>query len=715
MANAEAEIGSLTRAVAGLESRLENAKGLLNDVINPATSANSGSRNMLSNALGSFSSQVGSGLSSGGSLVGGIIGTAVGGPIGGVIGGVVGGAAGQAAGAMVQAGASMLQFGMAVMPDVSSVIQRDQQLYRSSIFSPGSGANYRQIGASISRTMAGGISAPGADAMGAQYMAARGIMFSNDPNSMFQSMARNASNSAKLLGMDNMTSFQSLANLTSGAGSSNLSSTFGIYTSDAMTGKSKSEDQIFNEMWGILTGGRTDISAEDIANSFYKGNLGVSLANAGLDSAQQQRFLAWAYAKAGGKRLDLSNNKTTQGMIDANKAMGNGNPIQSTLNINTTMTSSMQAASGIYEGGMDKAAQLYKDLNPQVEKLIQNFGELNARFQGFAATPTGAAMLENPTGAALTSVVTGGGFDSIGAIWKFLFGGGGESNSNGLGASSTPSGGMTMVAPASGPIGATFGQSGSIWRSGKHRGMDYQVPEGSPVHAAAPGTVLKDANSADLGHYLQVDHGNGIVTTYAHLQSSSADAHIGDTVSAGQLIGRSGKTGNVTGPHLHFAVEQNGNAIDPRLFLAGGVPINPSTAGNGKGNSPVTGAEVSNFVGTTLDNAFSTSAVGVSGSLYSASEALGVSGANNVSGWSGNASASKVGVSSSGQQTGVGGSSSGIGLASTSGMLLGASGGTKIEINLKIDQASEAEAKRFAQYVKTLLEQENLVSSMGRR
>ena len=675
---------------------------------------------MLSGALGQISSQIGGAASTGLGLAGGLIGTAVGGPVGGIVGGIAGNLAGQAVGAMAQAGASMMQFGMAAMPDVSSVLMRDQQLYRASIYSPMSGANFKQIGASISSTMAGGITSPGADAAGAQYLTSRGIYFSKDTNSQFQSMARNAANSAKLLGMDNITSFNALANLTSGQGSSNLQSTFGIYTSDSRTGKSKSEDQIFNEMWNILTGGRTDISAEDIANSYYKGNLGASLANAGLDSAQPQRFLAWAYAKAGGKRLDLSNNKTTQGMLDANKAMGNSNPIASTLSINTTMTSSMQAASGVYETGMDKAAQLYKDLNPQIENLIKNFGSLNAQFQGAAATPTGAAILENPGGAALSSVLSGfignksGIFDSLGSIFKFMFGGGGESSGNGLGTNSTATGGMNMVAPASGPITAYFGQSGSIWKSGHHRGMDYGVPEGSPVHAAAAGKVSDSGYSGDLGKYLKVDHGNGIKTTYAHLQM--AEAHIGDSVSPGSLLGRSGATGNVTGPHLHFAVEQNGNAIDPRTFLAGGVPISPSTSGNGKGNSAATGVAISDFVGTTLDNAFSTSATGVTGALYSASEALGVAGANSAAGWSGGSSAASVGKSSSASQPyGVGGGASGIGLGSTSGALLSAAGGTKIEINLKIDQANEAEAKKFAQYVKSILEQENLVSSMGRR
>lgn len=699
MADSLAQIESLSRAVSGLDAKLNSVLPKMGQLINPATGNTSGSSNILSGALG----RVGQGPIDMAAQI----------PL-------VGGLASSFMGAARDAAVAPLQYGMAVMPDVTSVIQRDQALYRSSIYSPMSGANYKQIGASISRTMAGGISSPGADAMGAQFMTAQGIYFSKDTNSQFQSMARNAANSAKLLGMDNMTSFQALAGLTSGAGSSNLTNSIGIYTSDAVTGKSKSEDQIFNEMWGILTGGRTDISAEDIANSFYKGNLGASLANMGLSDAQQQRFLAWAYAKAGGKRLDLSDNKSAQAAISANNAMGNANPINSTLSMNTTMTRSMQAASGEYEEGMDRAAELYAALNPTVEALIQNFGALNAQLQGFASTPTGAAAIQNPGGFLTTTTLTGNLPSAAGAVGKFagqgifgiiknLFGLGGESSGNGTGVSTASSDGMGMVTPASGPITAVFGQSGKIWKSGKHRGIDYGVPEGSPVSAAAPGTVSASGYSDSLGKYLKIDHGNGIQTTYAHL--SGAIAHIGDSVSAGQLIAQSGSTGNVTGPHLHFAVEKNGTAIDPRQFFSGGVAIDPSSTGNGKSKSS-SYRSGSSFVGTTLDNAFSTSATGVSGALYSAADALGVAGANN---WEGNSSAASLGNSSSGQTTGVGGGASGIGLGSSSGALLGAAGGTKIEINLKIDQANESEARKFAQYVKDILEQENLIGSMGRR
>lgn len=706
MAESAAQIDNITRAVAGLDSKLNSVLPKIGQLINPASGNTSGSANILSNALGQFSNPIS------GAMAGSVFG-----PWGAAAGAVIGGVAGGVS--------SVANFAMAAMPDVTSVLNRDQMLYRSSVFSPSAGANYKQVGASISRAMAGGITSVGADAAGAQYMASRGIQFSTNANSMFQSYARSAANSAKLLGMDNATSFQALADLTSGQGSSNLSSTFGIYTSDARTGKSKSEDQIFNEMWGVLTGGRTDITAQDISDSFYKGNLGVSLANAGLSDAQQQRFLAWAYAKAGGKRLDLSSNKSTQSMLNANKAIGNENPIQSTLSINSTMTSTMQTASGLYESGMDRAAQLYKDLNPQIEALTKRFAELNAAIGGFSATPTGTAITQNPGGALLTALTNGKLGDTIGAANKFdlfgmigkVLGIGGESSGNGTGTSSGAGGGSTMMAPAAGPITATFGQKGKMWKHGGHLGMDYGVPEGSPVHAAAAGTVIKDNNSGELGHYLVVDHGNGITTTYAHLQSSSADSHIGDSVAAGQLIGRSGATGNVTGPHLHFAVQQNGQYIDPRTFLSGGVQISPSAAGNAGSNKTAKSTASYSVSGATLDNAFTTSASGVSGSLYSASQALGMmadSATAAASSWSGNSQAATVGTAS-GATTGVGGTSSGIGLGSTSGALLGAAGGTKIEINVKIDQANEAEAKKFAQYVKTILEQENLVSNMGRR
>ncbi|MDR2425767.1 MAG: M23 family metallopeptidase [Endomicrobium sp.] len=99
-----------------------------------------------------------------------------------------------------------------------------------------------------------------------------------------------------------------------------------------------------------------------------------------------------------------------------------------------------------------------------------------------------------------------------------------------------------------------------------HGGMDIAVPIGTPVAAAADGVVILAAT--DVGHYgtaVYIDHKNGYVTHYGHL--SSYNVKVGQKVKAGRLIGRSGATGRVTGPHLHFTVKKGNKTIDPQTFL----------------------------------------------------------------------------------------------------------------------------------------------------
>lgn len=102
-----------------------------------------------------------------------------------------------------------------------------------------------------------------------------------------------------------------------------------------------------------------------------------------------------------------------------------------------------------------------------------------------------------------------------------------------------------------------------------HRGMDIAGPYGTPIVAAESGTVI-EANNYDSwgdswGYYVLIYHNGTFTTRYAHM--SSMIVSTGQTVEKGQLIGYEGDTGNVTGPHLHFEVYQNGSRVDPMNFL----------------------------------------------------------------------------------------------------------------------------------------------------
>ena len=106
-----------------------------------------------------------------------------------------------------------------------------------------------------------------------------------------------------------------------------------------------------------------------------------------------------------------------------------------------------------------------------------------------------------------------------------------------------------------------------------HIGQDYAIACGSPVYAAADGTVIQSAWAGHSGMRVTIDHGNSVRTGYSH--NSRLIAQVGDQVKQGQLIALSGTTGNSTGCHVHFEVIVNGQWNDPRNFLPG-IPGQPN-------------------------------------------------------------------------------------------------------------------------------------------
>jgi len=142
-------------------------------------------------------------------------------------------------------------------------------------------------------------------------------------------------------------------------------------------------------------------------------------------------------------------------------------------------------------------------------------------------------------------------------------------------ATKAPTTTTTLSAPVSASTGTPYHQAGSSWSKGYHTGVDFPVATGTSVKAVGAGQVVDAGWGGSFGYQVVIRHADGRYSQYAHLSAISVRA--GQSVSGGQRIGRSGSTGNSTGPHLHFEVRTGpgfGTDIDPVAYLrAGGVRI----------------------------------------------------------------------------------------------------------------------------------------------
>jgi len=143
-----------------------------------------------------------------------------------------------------------------------------------------------------------------------------------------------------------------------------------------------------------------------------------------------------------------------------------------------------------------------------------------------------------------------------------------ETGSTPLPAGPIKGGSGSLIWPVDGPVVSGFGSRTINGSYEYHPGIDIAVPEGTPIRAAATGTVSlqqSEAESGGYGNYTCIDHGGGLSTCYAH-QSSFA-VSLGQAVSQGDIIGYTGCTGYCFGPHLHFEVRINGSVTDPMGYL----------------------------------------------------------------------------------------------------------------------------------------------------
>lgn len=393
----------------------------------------------------------------------------------------------------------------------------------------------------------------------------------------------------------------------------------------------------------------------------------------------------------------------------------------------------------------------------------------NAIQGGLGGAASGATL-----GAAIGTIIPGVG-NVIGGVAGGIIGGlaGGISSwfstyNNTMSGAGYKTGGTNSTINANGPTGNA--QQNSIkftWPAGNaslvsdgfgprtpptpgassyHQGIDISVGMGTPIQASADGEVIMAGNNGGLGNCVEIKHANGYVTIYGH--QSRINTSVGAKVVQGQVIGYVGSTGTSTGAHLHFGVKDaSGSLIDPMKVLGGSAPMTSGGSGSQKPANSVGGGAGAVDLGSIMDARAKANAISVAsyqgarlgsgmkmvGSSFGGGQrdnmalGTGASGKNNLT-------SNTMGIYLPGARRAKTGdpyvaNDGPVNVHSGEAILtaeqaevwrtalkqggLGKGGGNHVEIHLTIAQASESEARRFADIVKDMLEKDDLIKNMG--
>ena len=472
----------------------------------------------------------------------------------------------------------------AMAPDISLLGQRSIGLEQALRIGTG---NRQMLDQQLTGGLRNAMSSVGADAAVAPLLASRGFM---PDTANFKMMVGETAGAFRYLGIDNAAAAQALANLRSpqtGAALYNL----GINTYDAATGKFKDSNQIASELMNVLTGGR-GATAEQIAIGLQSGTLSSAL-NDLFQGPERDIMMAHFQQLAQGKNPTL-------------QQLGESNPIPILTGVgqaNYAQTRTMQAVEAPMIQGFNKAAVAVDLFNAALDDVLGPLAELKGTIQGIGGTNVGEGLvtalplIASGIGDIVSSL--GGSPDEIAALFAGVASGFGAATAAasafvavtsliptptvpGVPGVPKPSGGGSSGYGASfnakrlggrgggyaspeGLVTAMFGDKDSgLWSSsgGMHTGTDFAMPIGSPVTAAMDGVVSSIDAGSEYGTSIILTHPDGYQTVYGHL--SERLVKLGDKVSKGQRIARSGDSGNSTGPHLHYEVRAGlNNPIDP--------------------------------------------------------------------------------------------------------------------------------------------------------
>jgi len=459
------------------------------------------------------------------------------------------------------------------MPDLALTMQRSVGYYQAGLKSPG--INRAQLERATFGAMDNGLSSRGSDAAVAALLAGRGYM---PGSSNYLQAAAQVGGAFKYLGLDNAAAADAIAGFQSGPMAANLYQ-YGITTTDSK-GKEKTPGQLVKELIPVLTGGRGYSSAEAVAFSRQKGNLGVFLRE-NFDAAQQEIVYQGIVDYTEGRNPDLAVRGNEQGGGNANTAL------TAAGRLSGSETELMMKAESAMIRGFENAADTVEAFNKLLGISVEQMGYLKGLVGGVGGTNVGAALSTSIT------MLVQGVKDLASAITRIPILGGATS---GFGA-----GFNTGIGPRGGAAANGFGakDNSGIWASTNnvHTGQDFPMKIGSPVSASLDGYVSSINPGPGYGTAIVIDHPNGYQTVYGHL--SERTVNLGEQVKKGQKIGKSGNTGNTTGPHLHYEVRQGkNNPVNPDVLKYFGAESPVGSANSVPMSTSSTSSSASNTAGT---------------------------------------------------------------------------------------------------------------------